>query len=44
MMASVRVWRQRLRGRRLLAAMTERELEDIGTCRSEMADEFNKPF
>jgi len=24
--------------------MTERELQDIGTCRSEIADELNKPF
>jgi len=30
--------------RRHLAAMTERELQDMGICRSEMADELNKPF
>jgi Domain of unknown function (DUF1127). len=40
MMALVRIWRQRLRGRRLLAPMTERELQDIGTCRSVAADEL----
>ncbi|HXQ08176.1 MAG TPA: DUF1127 domain-containing protein [Bradyrhizobium sp.] len=30
--------------RRQLAAMTERELQDMGICRSEIADELNKPF
>jgi uncharacterized protein YjiS (DUF1127 family) len=42
--AVVRSWRERYRARCQLAAMTERELQDMGTCRSEMADEFNKPF
>jgi uncharacterized protein YjiS (DUF1127 family) len=31
--------------RRHLAAMTERDLQDMGNgCRSEIADELNKPF
>jgi len=42
--ALFRVWRERLRVRRLLAAMTQRELQDIGRCWSEIADEINKPF
>jgi uncharacterized protein YjiS (DUF1127 family) len=30
--------------RRQLAVMSERELQDIGTCRTEIADEVGKPF
>jgi uncharacterized protein YjiS (DUF1127 family) len=37
--------RERLRVRRLLATMTERDLQDIGSCCwSKIADEINKPF
>jgi uncharacterized protein YjiS (DUF1127 family) len=44
MIAPVRIWRERLRVRRLLAAMTERDLQDMGSCWSKIADEINKPF
>jgi uncharacterized protein YjiS (DUF1127 family) len=40
----VRTWRKRSRTRRQLAAMSERELQDIGTCRAELANEAAKPF
>jgi uncharacterized protein YjiS (DUF1127 family) len=43
-LAFVRVWRQRRRNRCQLAAMNERELQDIGICRSEIANEIGKPF
>jgi len=43
-LAFVRVWRQRRRHRCQLAAMNERELQDIGICRSEIANEIGKPF
>jgi len=42
--ALARVWRERQRIRRQLAIMSERELQDIGTCRSEIACEIAKPF
>ena len=42
--ALVRVWRERQRIRRQLAVMSERELQDIGICRSEIACESAKPF
>ena len=38
------VWRERARIRRQLADMSERELQDIGTCRSEIVCEIAKPF
>jgi uncharacterized protein YjiS (DUF1127 family) len=44
MIALVRVWRERRRARRQLAAMSERELQDIGICRAEIANEIGKPF
>jgi uncharacterized protein YjiS (DUF1127 family) len=44
MFALVRVWRECRRTRRQLAIMSERELQDIGTCRSEIAYEIAKPF
>ena len=37
-------WRNRMRYRRELARMSERELSDIGVSRSQIADEINKPF
>jgi uncharacterized protein (TIGR00369 family) len=43
-LAFVRVWRQRGRNRCQLAAMSERELQDIGICQSEIANEIGKPF
>ncbi len=43
-LAFIRVWRERGRTRRQLADMSERELQDMGICRSEIADEIGKPF
>jgi uncharacterized protein YjiS (DUF1127 family) len=40
----VPTWRARSRVRRQLAVMSERELQDMGTCRAEIADEVGKPF
>jgi len=42
--ARVGTWRARSRVRRQLAVMSERELQDIGTCWAEIADEVGKPF
>jgi uncharacterized protein YjiS (DUF1127 family) len=44
LLALARVWRERQRTRRQLADMSERELQDIGTCRSEVACEIAQPF
>ena len=43
-LAFVRVWRERRRARHQLAVMSERELQDIGICRSEIANEIGRPF
>jgi uncharacterized protein (TIGR00369 family) len=43
-LAFARVWREHRRTRGRLAAMSERELQDIGICRSEIALEIGKPF
>jgi uncharacterized protein YjiS (DUF1127 family) len=40
----VRLWRERSHGRRELAAMSERELHDMGISRPDAADEIGKPF
>ncbi|WP_245310925.1 DUF1127 domain-containing protein [Bradyrhizobium valentinum] len=40
----MRTWRERSRARRHLAAMSGRELQDIGTCWSQVANEVIKPF
>jgi uncharacterized protein YjiS (DUF1127 family) len=40
----VRIWRARARCRRELAARSERELQDMGTCWSSIAHEVSKPF
>jgi len=42
--AQLRLWRERRRVRGQLAAMSERELQDIGVCWSEIANEVGKPF
>jgi uncharacterized protein YjiS (DUF1127 family) len=42
--ALVRIWRERQRTRRQLAIMSERDLEDIGICRSDIVYEIAKPF
>ena len=44
MLTFIRVWRERRRTRRQLAAMSERELRDIGIYWSDIADEIGKPF
>jgi uncharacterized protein YjiS (DUF1127 family) len=43
-LAFVRVWRERHRSRHELAVMSERDLLDIGICRSDIANEVDKPF
>ncbi len=43
-LSTVRIWRGRARTRRELAARSERELRDMGTCWSSIADEVSKPF
>jgi uncharacterized protein YjiS (DUF1127 family) len=43
-LAHVGIWRERRRVRRQLAVMSERELQDIGVCRAEIADQIGKPF
>ena len=40
----MQVWRERVRFRGELAARSERELQDIGTCWSSISDEVSKPF
>jgi uncharacterized protein YjiS (DUF1127 family) len=40
----IRLWLERSRVRRQLAALSDRELQDIGTCWSEVAVEAGKPF
>jgi uncharacterized protein YjiS (DUF1127 family) len=42
--STVRIWRARAHSRRELAARSERELRDMGTCWSSIADEVSKPF
>jgi len=37
-------WRERSRARRLLAAMSARELQDIGLAHSDIINEIAKPF
>jgi Uncharacterized conserved small protein len=43
-LAIVQIWRARARFRRGLAALSERELHDMGTCWSSIAYEISKPF
>jgi uncharacterized protein YjiS (DUF1127 family) len=43
-LARVRTWRARSCVRRQLAVMSVRELQDMGTCWAEIADEVGKPF
>ena len=38
------LWHSRIRTRRALARMSERELTDIGVSWSQIAEEINKPF
>jgi uncharacterized protein YjiS (DUF1127 family) len=43
-LATARIWRARAHYRRELAARSERELRDMGTCWASIADEVSKPF
>jgi uncharacterized protein YjiS (DUF1127 family) len=43
-LALIQIWRGRARYRRALAARSEYELQDMGTCRSSIAHEIGKPF
>jgi len=43
-LATITMWRARARWRRELAVRSERELLDMGTCWSSIADEIGKPF
>jgi uncharacterized protein YjiS (DUF1127 family) len=43
-LSMLQIWRARMRLRRELAALSERELQDMGTCWSSIADEVGKPF
>jgi uncharacterized protein YjiS (DUF1127 family) len=38
------VWRRRMRDRRRLAVLTDRDLRDIGLSRSDAHWEYRKPF
>lgn len=40
----LRLWQQRARTRRQLAALDDRQLADVGISHSERLDELNKPF
>jgi uncharacterized protein YjiS (DUF1127 family) len=42
--STARIWRARDRDRRELAARSERELRDMGTCWAQIAHEVSKPF
>jgi uncharacterized protein YjiS (DUF1127 family) len=44
MLMLVAAWRQNSRDRCQLAAMSDRELQDIGVCRAEVADRISRPF
>jgi uncharacterized protein YjiS (DUF1127 family) len=44
LLSMLQVWRMRVRSRRELAALGARELQDMATNWSEIADEVGKPF
>ena len=44
MLMLVAAWRQNGRDRRQLAAMSDRELEDIDVCRGEVANKIGRSF
>jgi len=44
MLMLVAAWRRNSREQRRLAAMSDRELEDIGVCRGEVAEKISRPF
>lgn len=43
-MQQLRLWQQRVRTRRQLAALDARQLADVGISHSERLDELSKPF
>jgi uncharacterized protein YjiS (DUF1127 family) len=43
-LSTVQIWRARAHSRRELAARSDRELRDMGTCWSSISDEVSKPF
>ena len=43
-LSMVRTWRGRARFRRQLAARSDHELQDMGTCWASISDEVSKPF
>jgi len=43
-LSTLRTWRERARFRRELAARSESELQDMGTCWSSISEEVSKPF
>jgi uncharacterized protein YjiS (DUF1127 family) len=44
MLMLLAAWRQNSRDQRQLAAMSDRELQDIGVCRGEVAGRVSRPF
>ena len=44
MLMLVLAWRENVRDQRRLAAMGDRELQDIGVSRTEVADEISRSF
>ena len=43
-LSTAQIWRARAHYRHELAARSERELRDMGTCWASIADEVGKPF
>ncbi|WP_417779443.1 DUF1127 domain-containing protein [Stutzerimonas xanthomarina] len=44
LLRQLRLWQRRLRTRRQLAALDERQLADVGISQSERVEELSKPF
>jgi uncharacterized protein YjiS (DUF1127 family) len=44
LLAQFKVWRRRMRERRALAELTDRDLLDIGATRADIQNELAKPF
>jgi uncharacterized protein YjiS (DUF1127 family) len=44
MLLQIKQWRERSRARRQLAAMSARDLQDIGVFASDVVNEVGKPF
>jgi len=43
-LSTLRIWRERSRYREELAALSDQELQDMGTYWSSISDEIRKPF